>query len=55
LAVLHSGIEAAGGSLQLCHLRAGVRRLLDLTNLTSVLKIHDSEAEAVAACARHPA
>jgi anti-anti-sigma factor len=52
LAVLHLGVESSGGSLQICQLPNRLHRLLQLTNLTAVLNIHDSEAEAVAACAR---
>jgi anti-sigma B factor antagonist len=53
LVVLHLGVESAGGSLQICHPSPRIRSLFQLTNLTAVLNLHGSEAEAISACASH--
>jgi anti-anti-sigma factor len=51
LAVLHAGVASSGGALHICQPSSRVHRLFQLTNLTAVLNIHGSEAEAISACA----
>jgi anti-anti-sigma factor len=55
LAVLHAGVASSGGALHICQPSSRVQRLFQLTNLTAVLNIHGSEAEALSACAGHAA
>jgi anti-anti-sigma factor len=45
-------LRATGGSLQLCQVSPAVLKVLTITKLLSVLPIHSSESEAIAACGR---
>jgi len=51
LAILCQWAQSAGGTIRFCNVRPQVERMMGLTNLDSVLHLHSSEAEALAACA----
>jgi anti-anti-sigma factor len=47
--VLVKKVKAAGGSFALCSVQDPVREVLDITGFTSMLSIHPTRADAIAA------